>query len=208
MLRVFGLIALFSVSTASYAWENQYYVGFGMGGGFFSKTSPEIEESLRREDWQDPVAEIGSNSTIWKGYFGAYISPFLGAQIGYVNLGNTDLAVSAVVPSGLEDEFADELAEIEPDLGKGFQASVTGRFLIVENLVFHDWLGVYIWENESTVTVNNLTVQENTSGTNLFLGAALEYQLNYELGMRLEVERFNQKGDAVTVLGLGIAYYF
>lgn len=208
MQRIFWLMVLLSVSSTSYAWENQYYIGFGMGGGFFSKTGPQIEESLRRQDWQDPVADIASNSTIWKGYMGAYFSPFLGAQIGYVNLGNTDLTASAVVPPGEEAQFAEDLAAIEPDLGKGVQVSVTGRFRIIDNLIFHDWLGVYIWENDSTVTVNDLTVKETSKGTNLFLGAAVEYQLNYELGLRMEVERFNQKGDDVSVLGLGVAYYF
>ncbi len=206
--RILLATVLLTCSAASQAWELQYYAGFGMGKGFFSKSGSEIETSLQRKDWTDPKASIADSSTVWKAYYGVYFSPYLGAQIGYANLGNTDLKASASVPPGQEEQFAADLASIEPDLGKGAQISIVGRFPVFENFVIHDWLGVFMWKNDTTVTVNDVSVKESTSGSNFVLGAAIEYQLNYELGLRLEIERFNQQGDAVNVLGAGIAYYF
>ncbi len=198
---------LLSTSVAS-AWELQYYAGFGMGQGFYSKDADGVERELARRDWTDPSVSMKDSTTIWKAYWGAYFTPFLGLQMGYANLGNADVKASANVSPGDEQAFVKDMAESQPDLGKGFQLSVTGRFPVSESITVHDWLGVFFWENESSAILDGKKVTETTKGTNFVLGAAAEYRLNYELGLRVEFERFNQSGDAVNVLGASVSYYF
>jgi hypothetical protein len=199
---------LLLLSTTSQAWELQHYAGFGMGQGFYTKDADGVKRELARRDWTDPEVTMKDSTTIWKAYWGAYFTPFLGMQVGYVNLGNADVKASAKVNEGDEQEFVKDMAKSQPDLGKGVQVSVTGRFPVSENITVHDWLGVFFWENESSATIAGRKVVETTKGTNFVLGAAAEYRLNYELGVRLEFERFNQRGDAVNVLGASVAYYF
>ncbi len=195
-------------ATAAQAWELQYYAGFGMGQGFFTKDADGVERELARRDWPNPEASMKDSTTVWKAYFGAYFTPFLGMQLGYANLGNADVKASANVNPGEEQAFVKDMAESQPDLGKGVQLSVTGRFPISENITVHDWLGVFFWKNESSAILGGKKVTETTKGTNFVLGAAAEYRLNYELGLRVEFERFNQSGDAVNVYGASVAYYF
>ncbi|HFD87241.1 MAG TPA: hypothetical protein ENJ35_06165 [Gammaproteobacteria bacterium] len=195
-------------STASQAWELQYYAGFGMGQGFYTKDGPGVAQELGRRGWTNPDVSMKDSTTVWKAYWGTYFTPFLGLQLGYANLGNADVKASAQIAEGEEAEFVKDLAKAQPDLGKGVQLSVTGRFPVSENITVHDWLGVFVWENESSAIFKGKKVTETTKGTNFVLGAAAEYRLNYELGFRLEFERFNQRGDAVNVLGGSVAYYF
>ena len=209
MIRKLSIVAaLLLASTSAQAWELQYYAGFGMGQGFYTKDADGVERALARRDWTNPEATMKDSATVWKAYFGAYFTPFLGLQVGYANLGNADVKASANVSPGEEAAFVKDLAASQPDLGKGVQLSVTGRFPVSENITVHDWLGIFIWENESSATLDGRNVTETTSGTNFVLGAAAEYRLNYELGLRVEFERFNQSGDAVNVFGASVAYYF
>ncbi len=200
--------ALLLATTTVQAWELQYYAGFGMGQGFYTKDAAGVERELARRNWPNPEVTMKDSTTVWKAYVGAYFTPFLGLQAGYANLGNADVNASASVNPGEERAFVKDMAESQPDLGKGFQLSVTGRFPVSENITIHDWLGVFVWENESSATLDGRKVTETTKGTNFVLGAAAEYRLNYELGLRLEFERFNQSGDAVNVFGASVAYYF
>ncbi len=208
MSRKILLAALLLSSSVAPAWELQYYAGFGMGQGFYTKDADGVERELARRDWTDPSVTMKDSTTVWKAYWGAYFTPFLGLQMGYANLGNADVKASANVSPGDEQEFVKDMAESQPDLGKGFQLSVTGRFPVSENITVHDWLGVFFWENESSAVLGGKKVTETTKGTNFVLGAAAEYRLNYELGIRVEFERFNQSGDAVNVFGASVAYYF
>lgn len=202
-----GVVLLLASASAN-AWELQYYTGFGVGQGTFTRDADGVERELARRNWTNPQVSMKDTTNTWKAYAGTYFSPYLGLQIGYANLGNADVKATANVNPGDEQQFVKDMAKSQPDLGKGVQVSVAGRFPISENFTVHDWLGVFIWKNESTATIGGEEVTETTTGTNFVLGAAVEYRLNYELGLRLEFERFNQSTDAVNIFGAGLAYYF
>ncbi len=195
------------------AWELEYFGGVSFGNVTLEKSASEIERTLEQDQWPGSSVDVGDVGTIYKVFGGAFLSRGMGVRVGWVDLGEAGIDVKGGVPAGEEEQFANSALDALPTTGTGFSVAVQGRFPISDRLMVHDWAGLFIWSSDKSISLNangaSVSVQRNRSGTDLVLGAALEYLIgDGQFGLRFEAERYNQDNDGVTLFGFGAAYYF
>lgn len=212
--RLILVLSLLTLSSVAHAWEREYFAGFSFGNVSLEKNSAEIKNGLAalEEPWPAAIVQVGEPGTVTKAYAGAFITKSMGLRLAYVNLGDVNLGVATGVPAGDEEEFANAVIDALPNTGTGVAISVQGRFPISDTLKIHNWVGLFVWESESKLTlgetVRPVSIVRNKSGADFMLGGAIEYVIKDQFGIRLEAERYNQDSDGVTMFGLGAAYYF
>lgn len=201
-------LALLVWMPASHAWLTTYHVGFLLGDGSQESTDRDIELALDRGDWPGVNVDFDESSQISKFYGGFYFTPSFGLQLEYIDLGKVNISASGSVPVGDEQEFANAMLDAQPNSGKGVALSVIGRFPISSNFVVQDWVGIFVWENDLNLNLNNRQFSASNSGVDFAVGVALEYLLSDTVTARIEWERFNQDGDGINIFGAGMTYYF
>lgn len=206
--RLLLSLVLLAWMPASHAWLTTYHIGFLLGDGQQESTDSDIENALDRGNWPGVKVDFDEASQVSKFYGGFYFTPSFGLQLEYIDLGKVDINATGSVPAGDEQEFANAMLDAQPNSGKGAALSVIGRFPITTNFVVHDWVGVFFWENEIDMNLNNGKFTASNSGVDFAVGVALEYLLSDTVSARIEWERFNQDGDGINIIGAGMTYYF
>ncbi len=205
-------ILLMTLSVGATAGELEYFGGISFGNVTLEKSSSEIEKALEQSTWPGSSVDVGDVGSIVKVFGGVFLSRGLGVRIGWTDLGQADLTVKSGVPAGQEEEFANDALDALPTTGTGLSLAVQGRFPISDHLMVHDWAGLFFWSSDQAISLNasgaTVSVKRSNTGTDLMLGAALEYLIGDQLGVRIEAERYNQDNDGVTLFGVGAAYYF
>lgn len=204
---VVGLAFLGAGATVKAA-DLEYFAGVSFGNLTMEDNAGQVEKKLEAGNGPEASIDLDGASSIVKAYAGAFFSKNIGFRLAYIDLGEADVKIGAGLAAGEEQDFAQQVFDALPNTGTGVALSLQGRFPLTEKLTLHDWGGIFMWDNDVVLNLNNQTISSSRSGTDILLGAALEYQLIDNLGLRLEFERYNQDGSGITMLGLGAAYYF
>lgn len=202
-----GIIACAASSGAAHAWEPGPYLGFSLGGTSFD---------LNVSDYDDGNLIPGTNSvdTSDTGYklFGGYrITPNVGVELYYANLGDSTFRgrAGAQVDHWCTGRVA---SEIEVD---GFGVSLLGNVPVSRNFNVYGKFGLYAWDWDARESDSCGTFRDSESGTELAFGAGVSYQINYLTSVHLEWERYNDVLDSLSgefdvdfySIGLSFALY-
>lgn len=159
---------LMLATTAVQAQQNWY---FGLGAGR-ANHSGDLEDSAAL-----------------KAYGGYRFNEWLGAQAGWVDLGEFDAEEG---PGSIEVD--------------GYEASVVGRLPVNPNLFLLGKAGLYAWD----LSVNdNLAGEQEDDGTEGLVGIGAEFLFPNHMGLRVEWEKFANVGDEdIDLLTAGFSFGF
>jgi OOP family OmpA-OmpF porin len=184
-----GIAVCAAMAGTAHAWEPGPYLGFALGG-----TSYDLDVS----DYDDGNL-IGGNSvdTSDTGYkfFGGYrITPNIGAEIYYANLGDSTFRgqAGAQVDHWCTGRIS---SEVEVD---GFGASLLGNVPAGRDFNIYGKVGIFAWDWDARETDSCGTFRDSESGTELAFGAGVSYQINYMTSVHLEWERYKDILDGST----------
>jgi hypothetical protein len=135
----------------------------------------------------DPDEGGIDDATGWKAYAGYKFNPFLGVQLGYVNLGEFDI-----------DAVDDEL-EVT-----GWDVTAVGSWPIPPNpnVVLFGKVGAFAWEADTSTLGDD-------DGTDLTFGLGAMYRMPNNIGLRAEWDRYQDVGETdVDMLSAGLSFGF
>lgn len=148
--------------------QDQWYFGLGAGRANYSG------------DLDD--------SSGFKAFGGYRFNDWVGAQAGYVNLGEFDAEEG---PGSVEID--------------GYEASVVGRVPVNPDFYLLGKAGLYVWD----LSVNNLPGVKEEDGTEGLVGIGGEFLLPSRIGLRVEWEKYANVGEEdIDLLSAGFSFGF
>lgn len=174
-----------------------------------------------------PVNTTTANSLIGKGYSNlsvdgdstsdawkiSYKHPISGAwkgEIGYVDLGNTDLDVSlGGTPAGrTPDQIAQDIVDSTEKKGQGVVAGIYYEQPITKKLSTQYGVGAYVWEDKHDIEIGGTKYEKSDDGVSPYLATSIGYKLNNKAAIIFDTERYFMSGEDASRLGLGMRYQF
>jgi len=129
--------------------------------------------------------------------FGGYqFSRNWGVEVGYVDFGKAGISGSILgIP-------------FTGDLGvTALTVAGTGTMPMNESFSLLGKVGMWNWDAKANVAALGTAGSASDSGTDLFFGVGLRYNLSKNLGLQLEVEQYSGD-DSITYTSLGLRYKF
>ncbi len=150
------------------------------------------------------VGSCDDKDTAWKIFGGYQFNRYIGAEIGYVDLGKVTANGTILgVPVS---------ANIK---AKGFEALAVGTLPINEQFAAYGKAGFFRWDVDASAVVGGVAVAASEKGTDLTYGIGLKYNFTKNLAVRVEYQRYKDLGDEnttgksnVDVIGVGLVFKF
>jgi OmpA-OmpF porin, OOP family len=200
------MLALLQVSVASAGEGPGFY-----GGGSVGLAHYEDEEDEIRAAFAPTVinVETDNNDLGWKIFGGYRFTPYFGAEVAFVDLGeeSADVGIGAATINATNSV-------------SGVSLSGTAGYPIIPQAYVFGRMGAYIWDSSvdtegnallNAIATANGAVNEGDNGVDLTFGLGATYELVEHVKVRADWERFNGLGEDETDIDLfsgGIQYDF
>lgn len=125
--------------------------------------------------------------TAWKIFGGYQFNRNLGAELGYVDLGEFTASGTFL--------GAPATASIE---AKGVELVGVGTIPFTPQLAAYGKAGIFRWDVDSSARVGAGAAAANDDGTDFTFGVGLKYDFTRNLAARLEFQRYNNVGETNT----------
>ncbi|NRA71121.1 MAG: OmpA family protein [Gammaproteobacteria bacterium] len=133
----------------------------------------------------------------------------LALEIGYTDLGEVDVAMSALVAN--RDAFYRAVENLHPTSARGLTISGVATWPLTQSLTVNGRIGIFEWQgdfNTMNVGINEHVGNHDTKGTDLYYGAYGEYLWSKRTRLVLELERYQFDQGGSNMLTFGVKYYF
>lgn len=128
--------------------------------------------------------ECDNQDFAWKAFGGARFNPMLGVEIGYYDLGDSDM-------NGTTGGSTAKLSNSTT----GSVVSGVGYVPLSPQLEAFGKAGAMAWESNTRKISGSKTTQADNSGTSILLGGGAQFQLNSNLHLRGEWEHILNIGS-------------
>ena len=192
---------LFALTTQVYA-EGGYV---GIAGGMLnseSSTTGFTGTATLNEDEDD---------TGYKLFAGYRASNNFGVELHYADLGEISLSGNTgdrFISNGSTYEFVANGVKIIQET-KSYGVAATYTFPINDSFSFSGKIGMHAWELETNFSTGGSVADED--GTEPFYGIGASYQVNENVGVRAEFERFqidSEDIDDIDLFSVGLTFNF
>ena len=206
ILSLVALVALGAGASSQAADELAWYAGAGIGRADVKRTSSwatQTDAALRINNGLTSSTLIDSHDTAWKLFGGYQFNQFVAVEVGYNDLGSfkgvtTVTAPAASTATGKWDASAISVAAV-------------GTYPIVDRFGLLFKGGLAVTRLKASVAQFN----SNETRVQPVLGFGVKFDVTKAIGLRAELERFNNVGDgsttgqsAVNVWSLSALYRF
>ena len=181
-------VAALALSFVALNVHAQPFVEFGIG-------QSDVDEDFRAlgftsQDTKDTTFNISG---------GWMFTPFIGAEIGYRDLGEASASVSGPGGTGT--------ASFEAD---GFQLGAVGRIAVGSSgFSIVPRAGLYMWDAKGRAVLNGTQIaSEDDDGTDLYFGVGADYSINKNLYVGAHWARFDLDDTDVDVIELRVGWKF
>jgi opacity protein-like surface antigen len=188
--------------TTAVAQDVPNWIGVSVGNSQFSSGS-NIINSSNTLSGISPDSTVDSD-TAWKIYLGIPFNKYLGLELGYAKLG--DQSIRGIFNGNPASSRATSTAYLF-DLVGNFEFNES--FSLLGKLGFHRW-GV----NDDTLK-NTINTGNGADGFDATYGLGVQYNVNKDVGLRMEWERIKEMGHEGTtgkidadLITIGVTYKF
>lgn len=193
-----GAVASNAIAADASGW----YVGASLGSSSFDVDTNETVAALKAAGVATATVTADKSDTTYKLFAGYKVNKNFAVEGGYTDLGKGSLSATTTGP------VASGVASFE---ATAWEVNAVGILPINESFSVFGKLG-YHW-NESKTTGTGIFGSKDYSGDDFKFGVGAEYNINKNVGIRLEFERYNSlanssSGTDVEVASLGMAYKF
>lgn len=146
----------------------------------------------------------------WKVFGGYKFTSNLGIEAAYVDLGEVSSEFNATIaPSELQPLLADAAA-IHPYMLTGFTLAGLGSVDVTPSLSVFGKVGIFVWDAEGDVREieSGELAEFDDNGTDLTFGLGAKFEINPQMGVRAEWERYNADRNDMNFFSIGIEYHF
>lgn len=190
--------------------EAGWYAGASVGRSSISFDTNKLVADTVAAGFATATATADTSSTAYKLFAGYKLNKNFAVEGGYTDLGKMSLSMTTTGPvASISGNYKATVWEV----------NAVGILPINESFSVFGKLG-YHWDDvNSTVAgisgASAITVNKDYSGNDFKFGAGAEYNINKNVGLRLEYERYSNIGNSsssgghdVDVASLGMTYKF
>ncbi|MBU6953421.1 tandem-95 repeat protein [Hahella sp. HN01] len=177
-------------------------------GAYHASGSQEAGEFKRGLESEDVTVSINNYDVSRYGYqflAGYRYHPYMAAEIGFLDLGNVKVSMSA---SALTSEALKNAVEKHyPVSGSGW--TLSNRFLwpVREQITLSAEVGLFLWEGD--IQLSGADINPDLKGdTDPILGLGLNYRLHKNIDASIRLKRAFFDGQHVDLLGVGAVWRF
>jgi len=180
------------ISPLAFAQDSGWYIGASVG------------QSNARDFCQNPLPvgySCDDTGSAYSGFFGYQFNKYLGAEIGYTEIG--------------ESRVSDSTTAVTWKV-KGGEFLGVGTIPINPRFEVYGKVGVFLWDvNQSCTGASCLFSSQGETGTDLTYGLGAKFNFSRWTGVRVQFQRYMDVGDEATtgksdidVLSIGIVFKF
>ncbi|WP_431685641.1 tandem-95 repeat protein [Hahella sp. NBU794] len=177
-------------------------------GAYHASGSQEAGEFKRGLESEDVTVSINNYDVSRYGYqflAGYRYHPYMAAEIGFLDLGNVKVSMSA---SALTSEALKNAVEKHyPVSGSGW--TLSNRFLwpVREQITLSAEVGLFLWEGD--IQLSGADINPDLKGdTDPILGLGLNYRLHKNIDASIRLKRAFFDGQHVDLMGVGAVWRF
>jgi hypothetical protein len=151
-----GLLMIMTVNNTAQAQDvarKGFYLGFGMGKTDSSMSANEFGTDLVNLGYNVSNVTIDEDSFGWKIYAGYMFNQYIGAQLGWLDLGKLESQFTASVAPNQIDDLLRASTNLLPGRGKGVTADVVLQYPFSERFAIYGTLGMFFAAPETTQEV-------------------------------------------------------
>lgn len=196
-----GLIA--GTTTAALAQDVPNWIGFSVGNTKFSNGSNIVTPGTNNLSGISPQTTENSDNA-WKIYLGIPFNKNLGLELGYAKLGDQYI-------TGLRSG----VAASSRATSTAYLIDLIGNYDINDKFSLLGKAGIHRWGVNDDTTVGGVGATNGADGFDFTYGLGMQYNLNNDVGLRLEWDKVNNMGHEGTtgkidasLISIGIVYKF
>jgi len=207
-MKKLALVALFAATVAAPAFAGDVYVVGSVGQSTMDINKGELDSALTSAGATGVSSSLDKTDTAYKIQLGYQFNQYFAVEGGYVDLGKGTYSASFTGGSAHADAKA-----------SGVNIAAVGILPLGESFSLFGKLGFIDAKVETSVSANGPggsasgSVSSTKWKNNWGVGAT--YNVNKQLGVRVEYEQFNKLGDSnttgeadVNLLSAGVVYKF
>ena len=205
---LFSGILLFALSAPAFAdersWLSNTYVTANIGSANSGASVDEVQAEFNDAGIMN--TSINSVEDRRFGYgigLGYEILPFWSFELAYLDLGQVDVDFTSI-------QAINNLENAHPESGDGFTFSVLYKHSFDPKTPARLRLGVFDWTADYKTTQGNGTSSgtDSDSGTDVYWGAGMGYELTEEFTLIGEIQRFDFDRDDTIYLAISTEWRF
>lgn len=189
--------------------DSGLFLQIGVGQVFGSQSPDELSNVLTQKGVTINQLSQDDSRSGWHLNVGYDLSDNFSLQLGYVDLGEVEIALSAEVSE--PTEFIDFASEIHPNSAVGYTVGAAFHYPINQTISFLARIGILSWDGEfdSVLTDLNQNVASNDiSGTDLFFGFGGAYRLTEKAALSIEWEHYKLDDEESDFISLNLSHHF
>lgn len=207
---VLAIVTAVGLDTAIQAAHAEgWYLGASLGRSDTTLPTDSVDDALMGMGFSASSTGGDDTDTAVRLTAGFEVSRYLGFEVGYAWLGETEIETRTTGPSGTATLTAE---------GEGFFAQAMGRLPVSRNGSAYLKLGAFRWTVDSKTEIDipgflTDVEQARARGTSPSFGVGLDYRITDHTSLRFDYERTNNVGDAartgeadVDVVSVGLIY--
>jgi len=167
------------------------YVGAAVGYTKMDLSAGDTEHRLAADGFSNHSWVDDDSDTGFRVYGGYQFSPYLAAELAYVDLGKGKIRSDLTAPAATID------TEIKVD---GFDLGLKAGYPATDRLALFAKLGLFIWDAKADATANgavgSAAASQDDNGTDLSYGLGTSYLLSDNFVLRLDWDRYRVGGHA------------
>ena len=184
------------------------YVGASGGVTNANYNATDLVNALPSYPLNDVSVDDTDNG--WKVFVGYEFTANLGVEVAYVDLGEVTSEFGATIaPADLQPLLSDAAA-IHPYMLTGATLAGVGSIDITPSFAVFGKVGAFVWDAEGDVKEigSGQLVDFDDSGTDLMYGLGVKLDINPQVTMRAEWERYNADRNDMNFYSIGVEYRF
>ncbi len=185
--------------TTAVAQDVPNWIGVSVGNTQFSNGSNNFSSSNTLSGITNPTSTKNSDSA-WKIYLGIPFNKYLGLELGYAKLG---------------DQTIRNATDASRATSTAYLFDLVGTYDFNESFSLLGKAGIHRWGVNDDTTKNGVGDTNGADGFNFTYGLGAQYNVNKDVGLRLEWERINNMGHEGTtgkidadLITIGAVYKF
>ena len=205
-ISIKSVVFLFSLilSLNTLAEEKGFYVGGSVGHTSIDTLSEGQVNANLAAGGITATSNVDDTDMGWKLFGGYNFNQYFGLELGYVDLGEASLDITATAPAAATASVSAE--------ADGFQFTGIARYPLMNNFDVFGKVGGFVWDVEGGGSVTSgattVVVSAEDDGSSIMFGFGAEYELQNNIGIRAEWERFEVSSDDVDMFSIGVEYDF
>lgn len=189
-----------------------FYIGGQVGYAKTDISAQNLDDLYQSAGLTSASTSVKDDDFSYSLFLGYKFNRYFSIEAGFQDLGERNVYFSGQTID--YDAYYDLAEHVYPETGNGYSLSLLGTLPLTDEFNLTGKIGYFDWEMDGVTSdfVGNgpLTQQgdDERSGRDIWYGAEVSYQIDYDLQAYLSYQHMPLQTDDVGVLSLGVRYWF